>query len=198
MITVLPIFYGLAAGLSLYAALNQLLVGLTQQPRNQTDLSFSLTTFLVAGMIIFDAGYLLATTTEGAAFALDIGISLTDLALVAFLWFVGSYTGFQRRHFLLGMSLLLLFLSVLNLLLPNGVLYAELTGLRTETMPWGERFVIIEGIPSNLQIVNIILFLLTFAYCFVAIIRQYRPGGWLLSAPWINQPLFDTHPSLPQ
>ncbi len=68
MITVLPIFYGLAAGLSLYAAINHLLVGLRQRPRNQTHLSFSLMTFLVTGMIIFDAGYRLTGTIEGAAF----------------------------------------------------------------------------------------------------------------------------------
>ena len=120
MITILPIIYGLAAGLSLYAALNHLLVGLRQRPRNQTHLAFSLMTFLVAGMIIADAGYRMSTTLERAALTLDIGISLTALALAVFLWFVANYTGFRPRRFLVIVSLILVLLSALNLLLPNG------------------------------------------------------------------------------
>jgi two-component system nitrate/nitrite sensor histidine kinase NarX len=174
MITILPIIYGLAAGLSLYAALNHLLVGLRQRPRNQTHLAFSLMTFLVAGMIIADAGYRMSTTLERAALTLDIGISLTALALAVFLWFVANYTGFRPRRFLVIVSLILVLLSALNLLLPNGILYAELTGLNSKTMPWGEPFALIEGVPSNLQLVNILLFILTFTYCFIAITCQYR------------------------
>ena len=176
MITVLPILYGLAAGLSLYAALNHLLIGLRQRPHNRTHLAFSLMTFLVAGMIIFDAGYRLASTLEGAAVALDIGISLTAFALIAFLWFVANYTDFQPRIFLVVMSLLFFVVGILNLLLPNGVLYREITGLRGEIMPWGEPFVAIDGIPSDLQFLNIMLFILTFTYCFIAIYRQYGRG----------------------
>ena len=174
--TILPIFYGIAAGISLYAALNHLLVGLRQRPFNRTHLAFSIMTFLVAGIIVADGAYRLATSLEGIALALQFGITLTAFVLIAFIWFVAEYTGVQPRLFLWIMSLLFLVVGILNWILPAGVLYDEHTGFRVETMPWGESFVMIEGSPNDLQILNVVLFLLVYGYCFVAVARQYRQG----------------------
>lgn len=174
--TILPIFYGIAAGLCLYASLYHLLVGLRQRPLNRTHLAFSLMTLLVTGIIVADGAYRLATTLEGIALALQIGITLTAFVLIAFIWFVAEYTGLRPRLFLWIMSLLFLLVGILNFILPAGVLYEEYTGFRVETMPWGESFVVIEGMPNDLQILNISLFLLVYGFCFIAIARQYRRG----------------------
>jgi len=174
--TIFPFIYGIAAGLCLYASLYHLLVGLRQRPFSRTHLSFSLMTLLVVVMIMFDAAYRLATTLDNIFLALDFGITVTAFVLIVFLWFVSNYTSVKPRLFLWIVSLGLAIVGILNLLLPSGILYAEITGFHIESMPWGEPFAIIEGIPSNLQIFNILLFLLTFGYCFFAIISQYRRG----------------------
>jgi PAS domain-containing protein len=176
MMTFLPVFYGIAAGLCLYASLYHLLVGLRQRPLSRTHLTFSLMTLLVTGIIVADGAYRLATTLDGIALALQIGITLTAFVLIAFIWFVAEYTGLRPRLFLWIISLLFLLVGILNLVLPAGVLYDEYTGFRVETMPWGESFVVIEGTPNDLQILNVTLFLLVYGFCFVAIARQYRRG----------------------
>ncbi len=172
----LPIFYGLVAGICLYAAVFHLLVGFRQQPYNQTSIIFSILAFFVTATIILDGFYRLAITVASAQLALDIGISLTAFSLIAFLWFIASYTSIKPKRFLWVMSGFFIFAGILNLILPYGILYAKITDLYYETMPWGELFAVVEGTPNNWQLLNITLFLLTFGYSFFAIYKQYQQG----------------------
>lgn len=172
--TLLPIIYGIAAGICLYASLYHLLVGLRQRPFSHIHLSFSLMTIIITGMILCDAAYRLATTLDAVYWALDIGITLTAFALIVFLWFVSNYTGVRPTLFLWIMTVGLAVMGIVNLILPGGVLYSEITGFQIVSMPWGETFAILEGVPSNLQLINIILFLLTFGFCFFGIFKQYK------------------------
>jgi two-component system nitrate/nitrite sensor histidine kinase NarX len=182
--SILPFIYGIAAGISLYSSAYHLFVGLRQKPNNRTYLLFSLLTFLIAGVILTDGGYRLATTDEQILSLLRFGISLTGLALIVLVWFVASYTAVQPRLFLVVLSLVWGVLVLTNQLSPYSILYADITGVAENAMPWGEAFITIEGTPSSWQTVNIILFFITFGFIFYAIVQQYRRrehrAAWLL------------------
>ncbi|UCC54149.1 MAG: PAS domain S-box protein [Anaerolineaceae bacterium] len=173
---ILPFVYGIAAGISLYSSAYHMFIGLRQNPHNRSYLLFSLLTFLIAGVIITDGGYRLASTNEQILTLLRIGISVTGLALIVLVWFVAAYTAVQPRLFLVVLSLVWAVLVLINQLSPYSILYADITGVAENTMPWGEAFITIEGTPSSWQTVNIALFFVTFGFIFYAIVQQYRRG----------------------
>jgi PAS domain S-box-containing protein len=57
--------------------------------------------------------------------------------------------GKLRRRLALGLTGMLLVALVVNIVAPYGLLYSEITGLRTSSLPWGENIVLASGQPSQ-------------------------------------------------
>lgn len=66
---------------------------------------------------------------------------------------------------------------VLHLSLPIGILYADVSGLRQITLPWGEQIVVAGGAPHPWRPIVDLFFLTMFAFFFYALARQYRGGN---------------------
>jgi hypothetical protein len=167
----------IAAGIGLYAGITHLIIGLSRRPCDWTHVTFALMSISLAGhtlsvLLIHTAGSIPAYV---AAFKWGFG-PLVLLMMVALIWFVAFYTGVKPHRFLLGMSLWFTVIIVLHISLPNGILFAEVSGLRTITLPWGEQVVVAQATPHPWRPV-VDLFLLTmYGFFFYAVVRQYRNG----------------------
>jgi signal transduction histidine kinase len=96
--------------------------------------------------------------------------------VVGILLFVAFYTGVKPRRFLLAMSLWFTGIIVLQLVLPYGILFAGVSGLRSITMPWGEQFVIAQATTHPWRWVVDLYLLIFFGFLLYATYRQYRRG----------------------
>ena len=77
--------------------------------------------------------------------------SLSALAFVSLLWFFTSYaeTGGRWRGLRVGITAVFVFAAVMNLVLPYGFLFADMTSLKRFVLPWGEVIALAEGPASS-------------------------------------------------
>jgi signal transduction histidine kinase len=175
---IIPVALGLAAGVGLYASVVHIIVGLSRRPRELTHLAFALASIFVAGNLLA----ILAIHTAGSvaeyivSFKFGFGLSAL-LFIYALLWFVALFTAVVPRRFFLVMSFWFAVIVVLHLMLPFGILFAEIVDLRNITLPWGEQVVLHQQAPPHPWRLVVDLFLLTmFGFFFYAIYRQFRAG----------------------
>jgi diguanylate cyclase (GGDEF)-like protein/PAS domain S-box-containing protein len=109
------------------------------------------------------------------------------LLIALFLWFIATYTGKQAWRAVLGVTLLIAVLFLVNLTAPYTLQYDHFDGLYKLRLPWGE--VIMRGIGHNgpwayLAIATVFA---VFAYAIYALTDLYRRSGrrvvaWMLFA----------------
>jgi len=172
-----PIFLSIAAGIAMYAGIIHLVIGLSRRPRDMTNVTFGLASLAIAAnalavLVIHTAGSVEAYVT---VFKFGFG-PIALLLLGAFMGFVAFYTGVKPRWFLLVMSIWLVVIIALEMALPYGILFADVSGLRQVTLPWGEQIVIAQATPHPWRpLVDLFLFVM-FGFFFYAAYRQYRSG----------------------
>ena len=166
---------GSAAGIAGYAFVIHLFIGVARRPRDRTHLIFALLSLSIASHTL--AVLVMQTTTSLAGYILIHKYLFGPTALasfVCFMWFVACYTGVWPHRFLVAMSLWIALTIALHVILPFGILYSDISGLRQITLPWGEQIVNARGTPNPLRSSFDLFNLVLFIFCFYALVRQYR------------------------
>ncbi len=173
----MTMFLCVSSGIVGSAGATHLLIGISRRPRDATLLLFGLVCLAIA---VHTLVVLALQTAAGVASYVPIlkyafGPS-SAAAILLLMWFVASFSGEQPTRFLRGMSVWFLLILILHLVLPFGVLYAEISGLRPIRLPWGEQIVIARGTPHPLQVALQLFYLTLFAFFGTALVRLYRRG----------------------
>lgn len=172
------VILGAGAGISSYAGVTHLLIGLARRPRDRTHLLFALLALSAAGYTLAVLGLHTAASVADYVVILKYVWAPTALtSILSLMWFVGFYTGIRPRGFLLAMSLWFVLILILHLSLPFGILYAEISGLRQISLPWGEQIVIARGTPNPLRLAVDLFYLTLLAFFCYTLARQYRGGN---------------------
>ena len=175
--SVVPTVLSIAAGICFFAGTIHLFIGLSRRPRDWVHITFALTSLAVAANTLGA----LAIHTSGSvdAYVVAHKYAFGPAALgfiIGTLWFVAFYTDVTPRRFLLAMTLWITGIVVLQVVLPYGILFAEFSGLRQITMPWGEQFVVGQTTTHPWRWIVDLYFLFLFAFLVYATYRQYRRG----------------------
>src|SRR5262245_60680116 len=137
---------GIAGGIAAYAFVIHLFIGVARRPRDPTLLIFALLSLSVALHTL--AVLVMQKTTSLVDYILihKYFFGPTALAVfICFIWFVACYTGVWPRRFLVAMSLWIALTIALHVILPFGILYSDISGLRQITLAWGEQIVNARG-----------------------------------------------------
>ncbi len=143
----LSVFQCMVAAALFAAALLHLFVGLRDRTSANTHRLLALM-LLAAGASAWLAGWFYQATTVAAFIPVFKGyIASALLWRLTLIPFVLAYTGLTaaRRWWFPGLGVLLLGLMLCNGFAPDSLLYAEITGLREATLPWGERLIVAAG-----------------------------------------------------
>ena len=177
--SILSTLFGITAGIALYAGIHHLIIGLSRRPRDPTHISFALASLSAAFVVLSTLAIHSAGSIEAYIITFKFGFGLSALILnISLMWFVAFYTGIMPRRFLIAMSLWFAVIILLHLILPTGLLFAEIGGLKSITLPWGEQFVVHQQAPAYpWRPLVLDLFLLTmYGYFLYAVYRQFRSG----------------------
>jgi diguanylate cyclase (GGDEF)-like protein/PAS domain S-box-containing protein len=169
---IIPGLY-LLAGIFAYATVHHAIIALAS-PRDRTQLLFAAMCLLMVPFALFHVFALQAANIDEFVLALRWNLASVLLFLPLFLWFVALHTGTRPRSFLVGMSLLFLWLFVVDLAQPYSLQYDRIDGLRTLQLPWGET--ITRGIGRNgiWAYITVAAAFTSFGYAFHALGNLYR------------------------
>lgn len=172
------VLFGSASGIALHVGVTHLLVGLARWPRDRTQLILALLALAIAAHTLV---VLRMHTASSVAAYLRIHKYLfgptTPASLLGFVWFVAAYTACELHRILVGLSLWIVGVMGLYLLLPFGILYTRVTGLRQVALSWGEQIVPTRGTPSPWRLSFDLCNLALCTFFFVALVCQYRCGS---------------------
>jgi len=175
--TVIPTVLSVAAGICLFAGIMHLLFGLARHPRDWTHISFALASLAIAANTLSVLAIHTSGSVDAYVTAFKYAFGPTALLInVGILGFVAFYAGVRPRWFLLAMIAWFTGIVGLQLVLPYGILFADVSGLRSITMPWGEQFVIAQATPHPWRLAVDLFFLVFFGFLLYATYRQYRRG----------------------
>jgi len=162
---------------SLAAGIIHLVIGLSRRPRDWTHVTFGLASLAIAGNTLAVLAIHTASSVDEYVAAFKFGFGpMAMLVILGVLWFVAFYTGIKPRGFLLAMGLWFTVIVALELTLPYGILFAEVSGLRAISLPWGELYVIAQATPHPWRLVVDLFFVFFLGFLFYAAYRQYRRG----------------------
>ena len=121
---VIPVALGIAVGITLFAGLLFLIIGLSRRPRDWTNVTFALLSFSIAGNTISVLAIHTARSVDEYVTVFKFGFGLTSLlVIITLMWFVAYYSGMKPHRFLLGMSLWFTAIILLHIIFPFGIFF---------------------------------------------------------------------------
>ncbi|MGO9289536.1 MAG: response regulator [Polyangia bacterium] len=91
-------------------------------------------------------------------------------------WFVGLYSNFRPRRFLVALSTAFFILGTADLLSDHGIVYSEITGVVHHETPWGEELAALAGKVSSVAYLAYAIDLVTIGFCALCGVRLLRRG----------------------
>jgi two-component system, cell cycle sensor histidine kinase and response regulator CckA len=91
-------------------------------------------------------------------------------------WFVGLYSNFRPRRFLVALSAAFFILGAADLLSAHGIVYSEITGVVHHETPWGEELAALAGKVSSVAYLAYAVDLVTIGFCALCGLRLLRRG----------------------
>lgn len=132
----IPSLY-LLAGISAYAALFHLIIGL-RRPFDHTNLVFASMCLAIVVYAILNASTMQAADLARFVLSLKWNISVIIVFLGLFPWFIALYSERQQRIVPSGLAALMIMLFVINLTQPYSLQFDQLDNIKTLQLPWGE------------------------------------------------------------
>ena len=95
---IIPVALGIAVGISLFAGLLFLIIGLSRRPRDWTNVTLTLVSLAIAGNTLSVLAIQTARSVDEYVTAFKFGFGLTSLlTLIALMWFVPFYSEVKPR-----------------------------------------------------------------------------------------------------
>ena len=120
----------------------------TRQPERKADLFFSLMCFFNAAGAFLEALTYRAVDIQTYTALYKFQISVQGCLWIAMAWFIALLTDSAKRWAIYTVSAAYGLAVLINILSPNGILYATIEALNTVRLPWGEELYFAIG-PSN-------------------------------------------------
>ncbi len=165
---------GAVAGVSLGFGILYLFIGYRRRSNKFRNLTFAVFALGYAATLLMGIGYHNATSVAGYLALSRIDAVFVVTALIALIWFVSAYTGYQPRIFLFVLTASYLVTGIGSMLSP-GTAYVDPV-LTTLTLPWGEEIVNLEGTENIFGIFFLLSKLVTLGFIILAGIVQFRRG----------------------
>lgn len=173
--TLIPIIFGIVAGISLYVGLLHLLIACR---RLKTWLHFF---FGLSSLIVFS--YVLALIAQYQAMNVDSYINIRKLVTslgyifgITTARFVSIYTNVKPIYLILGLNSLYVISLLINQISPTGILYSHISSVSSVSLPWGESIYHLEGTLNPLFSFQLLALTSNTIYGFSACYIQYRRG----------------------
>lgn len=163
----------LLSGICVYAGVNHLTIAL-RKPFDRTHFLFAWLCLLVAIFGVSNGWTYRAESVAEHAAALKWNIALAAPLYVLLLWFAAAYSGVRPRRFLVGMSMVLGALFVVNLFQPYSLQYEEIQGIERLRLPWGEELVLPLGRNSLWFAIAFATVLVVYGYLLYAMAQHWR------------------------
>jgi signal transduction histidine kinase len=173
--TLIPIIFGIVAGISLYVGFLHLLIACG---RLKPLLHFF---FGLSSLITFS--YVLALIAQYQAINLDDYINVRKLVTslgyifgITIVWFISLYTNIKPIRLIVVLNSLYIISLLINQISPTGILYSHISSLSSISLPWGESFYHPEGTLSPLFSFQLLALTSNTVFGFSACYLQYRRG----------------------
>lgn len=168
MIEVLTPTAYIISGISGLAFVNHLQVGL----RNPKEIKHFLFAAMCLAATVFapsNISVLVAESALQSVQAFKLSYPFFALFLICMLWFIAVYTHKRPLPLLVGISALYLLSIAVNYLQPYGLQFDEISGTKRTELPWGETYVITEGLPTVWFKLAVLTFLVQLGYMVYAL-----------------------------
>lgn len=168
MIEVLTPTAYIISGISGLAFVNHLQVGL----RNPKEIKHFLFAAMCLAATVFapaNISVLVAESALQSVQAFKLSYPFFALFLIFMLWFIAVYTHKRPLPLLVGISSLYLLSIAVNYLQPYGLQFDEISGIKKTELPWGETYVITEGLPTVWFKLAVLTFLVQLGYMVYAL-----------------------------
>ena len=137
---------------------------------------FALSSLCYGIHILFEIMTIQQDTIPGILLFFKPQVAVEIMAGIFWLWAIAHYTQVKPRRLLWLLTSIFSLLATLNLVLPYGYIWQEVSGLQSINLPWGESYVHLMGIPHPLIVLGTVTNILTFSFIFYACFRQYQQG----------------------
>ena len=164
-----------AAAILLYTGLLFLIISIRKSDRG-IYLIFALSSFLYGIHLLFQIMAIQQETIPGILLFFKPQVAVEIVAGIFWLWAMAHYTQVKPRRLLWLLTSIFSLLATLNLVLPYGYIWQEVSGLQSINLPWGENYVHLMGIPHPLIVLGVVSNIPTFSFIFYACFRQYQRG----------------------
>ena len=182
---IIPSLY-LLAGIVIYGLIQHwVFAGIS--PNRSSHLLFSGMCLSIILFAIFGARILHSANDSEFIQSLRMNVASGLLLLTLFLWFIAEYTGKRSLPVLIGLTLFIAVLFLVNLTHANTLQYDHFDGLYKLQLPWGEVITRGSGHNGPWAFITIAMVLGVFGYAIYALIDYYRRSGsrtaaWMLFA----------------
>jgi len=182
---IIPSLY-LLAGIVVYGLI-QHWVFADISPNRSSHLLFSGMCLSIILFAIFGARILHSANDSEFIQSLRMNVAASLLLLTLFLWFIAEYTGKRSPPALIGVTLFIAVLFLVNLTQENTLQYDHFDGLYKLQLPWGEVITRGSGHNGPWAFIAIAIAFAIFAFAIYALIDFYRRSGsrtaaWMLFA----------------
>jgi hypothetical protein len=166
---------GIVAGICLGFGIIFSFTGMRRRDNRRLNLLFALFSLSYAATLFNGIRFHNATSVEQYV-ALVRGDSLfVLLAFTSLIWYVAEYTQVKPRIFLWGLTAVF-FISALANAFRRNLLYDQILGLNTISMPWGEQVAYLEATDTVWSLLFLIAQLAVMGFTVFACVLQYRRG----------------------
>jgi len=182
---IIPSLY-LLAGIVIYGLIQHwVFAGIS--PNRSSHLLFSGMCLSIILFAIFGARILHSASDSEFIQSLRMNVASGLLLLTLFLWFIAEYTGKRSLPVLIGLTLFIAVLLLVNLTHANTLQYDHFDGLYKLQLPWGEVITRGSGHNGPWAFITIAMVLAIFGYAIYALTDYYRRSGnrtaaWMLFA----------------
>jgi PAS domain S-box-containing protein len=163
------------AGVFCHNGLNYAL-SLTRRRKDPLKALFGILCLLGSGYALACLAGYRAADVPACLYAAKWQSVLSSSILMVVPWFVGLYSDFRPRPFLVALSAAFFVLGAADLLSDHGILYSEITGLVHHETPWGEQLASLAGKVSPVAYPAYATDLVTIGFCALCGQRLLRRG----------------------
>ncbi len=167
-------FLYVVAGIFLHAGASHLFLALRR--RAIIHLLFGLLCLLALAHVLGAVWLYESVTTEEYIAAARRRLITGNLWNIAFVWFVALYSANRPTRFLVAHNAICLVVLLLNLSLPYTVLYSDVSGLDSRTLPWGESVQHVDAAANSLAFLEYLPVLLSLGFAYACCYMQIRRG----------------------
>lgn len=169
------IISGFVSGFFLLSGFMSLVLALRKIER-RLNYAFSLFALLITGALIIEALAFFSVSLDDMMMYDRVVTALVVLSGIPFIVLIAELTGYRPRPVMYGLSGLLSLLFVLNWILPLGVTWSEVRGIKPLHLAWGEEVLWFDADTGVTHLLAMVIMVAVFIFAVRAVLHQRSHG----------------------